>query len=75
MKLKYKEKLLQLVPEKLQQKTTIIIDGLNTLHSKYSKNSMIPKININLIRNKFETIVSLVTSDLDIEILFKKLKF
>ena len=36
---------------------------------------MIPKININLIRNKFETIVSLVTSDLDIKILFKKLKF
>ena len=33
---------------------------------------MIAQININSIRNKFETIVSLVTSDLDILIISEK---
>ena len=33
---------------------------------KYPQNPIIAQININSIRNKFETLVSLVTSDIDI---------
>ena len=43
-----------------------IIDGLKTLRLKYPQNPIIAQININSIRNKFETLISLVTSDIDI---------
>ena len=43
-----------------------IIDGLKTLRLKYPQNPIIAQIKINSIRNKFETLVSLVTSDIDI---------
>ena len=43
-----------------------IIDNLKTLHLKYSESPTIAQININSIRNKFETLVSVVTSDIDI---------
>ena len=43
-----------------------IIDGLKTLRLKFPQNPIIAQININSIRNKFETLVSLVTSDIDI---------
>ena len=39
---------------------------MNTLRLKYPQNPIIAQININSIRNKFETLVSLVTSDIDI---------
>ena len=41
-------------------------DGLKTLRLKYPQNPTIAQININSIRNKFETLVSVVTSDIDI---------
>ena len=43
-----------------------IIDNLKTLHLKYPESPTIAQININSIRNKFETLVSLVTSDVNI---------
>ena len=43
-----------------------IIDGQKTSHLKYPQNPIIAQTNINSIRNKFETLVSLVTSDIDI---------
>ena len=43
-----------------------IIDGLKTLRLKYPQNTVIAQININSIRNKFETLVSLSTSDIDV---------
>ena len=43
-----------------------IIDGFKTSRLKYPQNPIIAQININSIRNKFETLVSLVTSDIDI---------
>ena len=43
-----------------------IIDGLKTLRLKYQQNPIKAQININLIRNKLETLASLVTSDIDI---------
>ena len=39
---------------------------MNTSRLKYPQNPIIAQININSIRNKFETLVSLVTSDIDI---------
>ena len=49
-----------------------IIDGLKTLHLKYPQNPIIAQINSNSIRNKFETLVSLVTSDIDILMISEK---
>ena len=43
-----------------------IIDSLKTLRLKYLQNPVIAQINISSIRNKFETLVSVVTSDIDI---------
>ena len=43
-----------------------IIDGLKTLHLKYLQNLIIAKKNVKSMQNKFETFVSLVTSDMDI---------
>ena len=43
-----------------------IIDGLKTSRLKYPQNPIIAQINISSIRNKFEILVSLVTSDIDI---------
>ena len=43
-----------------------IIDGFKILRLKYLQNPIIAQININSIQNKFETLVSLVTSDIDI---------
>ena len=43
-----------------------IIDGLKTLRLKYPRNPVIAQINISSIRNKFETLVSVVTSGIDI---------
>ena len=43
-----------------------IIDSLKTLHLKYPESPTIAQININSIRNEFETLVSLVTSDVNI---------
>ena len=39
---------------------------MKTLRLKYPQNPIIAQIKINSIRNKFETLVSLVTSDIDI---------
>ena len=39
---------------------------MKTSRLKYPQNPIIAQININSIRNKFETLVSLVTSDIDI---------
>ena len=50
-----------------------IIDGLKISRLKYPQNPIIAQININSIRNKFETLVSLVTSDIDI-LIFQKQK-
>ena len=43
-----------------------IIDGLKTLRLKYPRNPIIALINTNSIRNKFETLLPPVTSDIDI---------
>ena len=43
-----------------------IIDGLKTLLLKYPENFIITQMNINSVRNKFEALVSLVTSNVDI---------
>ena len=43
-----------------------IIEGLKTFRLKFPQNPIIAQININSTRNKFETLVSLVTSDIDI---------
>ena len=45
-----------------------IIDGLKTLRLKYPQNPIIAQVNINSIRNRFRTLVSLVTSTSDIDI-------
>ena len=49
-----------------------IIDGLKTLHLKHPQNLIIDQINSNSIRNKFETLVSPVTSDIDILMISEK---
>ena len=46
-----------------------IIDDLKTLLLKYLQNLIIAKKNIKSMQNKFETFVSLVTSDMDILII------
>ena len=43
-----------------------IVDGFKTLRLKHPQNPLMTQININSIRNKFETLVSLVTSEIDI---------
>ena len=43
-----------------------ITDGVKTSRLKYIQNPIIAQMNINSIRNKFETLVSPVTSDIDI---------
>ena len=43
-----------------------IIDGVKTSRLKYIQNPIIAQMNISSIRNKFETLVSPVTSDIDI---------
>ena len=43
-----------------------IIDGLKTLRLIHPQNPITVQININSIRNKFETLASLVPSDIDI---------
>ena len=43
-----------------------IIDDLKILRLKFPQNLIIAQININPIQNKLETLVSLVTSDIDI---------
>ena len=43
-----------------------IIDGLKTLRLIHSQNPIIARINISSIRNKFETLASLVPSDINI---------
>ena len=40
------------------------IDGLKTLRLKHNRNPIIAQININLMRNKFETLGSIVNSDI-----------
>ena len=40
------------------------IDGLKTLRLKHTRNPIIAQININLMRNKFETLASIVNSDI-----------
>ena len=40
------------------------IDGLKTLRLKHTRNPIIAQININLMRNKFETLGSIVNSDI-----------
>ena len=42
---------------------------MKTLRLKYPQNPIIAQININSIRNKFEKLVSLVTSDIDIQMI------
>ena len=49
-----------------------IIDGLKTLHLKHPQNPIIDQITSNSIRNKFETLVSPVTSDIDILMISEK---
>ena len=49
-----------------------IIDGLKTLHLKHPQNPIVDQINSNSIRNKFETLVSPVTSDIDILMISEK---
>ena len=39
---------------------------MKTLRLKYPQNTVIAQINISSIRNKFETLVSLLTSDIDV---------
>ena len=46
-----------------------IIDDLKALLLKYLQNLIIAKKNIKSMQNKFETFVSLVTSDMDILII------
>ena len=52
--------------EKTTENSDDIIDGLKTSRLKYPQNPTIAQININSIGNKFEILVSLVTSDIDI---------
>ena len=52
--------------EKTTENSDDIIDGLKTSRLKYPQNPILAQINVNSIRNKFETLVSLVTSDIDI---------
>ena len=51
--------MMKLIPQKQQQKTAMKY----TLRLKYIQNPIIAQMNINSIRNKFETLVSPVTSD------------
>ena len=48
------------------------IDGLKTLHLKYPQNPTAAQISISSIQNKFEILVSLVTSDIDILMISEK---
>ena len=58
---------MKLIPHKKTAKNSgDIIDGLKTLRLKYPTNPIIAQININSIQNKFETLVSLATSHIDI---------